>query len=93
MDVTGNGHLFVADRQGARVVVAGRDATTTSFATFTEGDAPRTLAFAPVSEATRRAGIAGDLFVVVIRRGTWSLNEIIRISGPFDEFVQAVTAR
>ena len=37
-----------------------------------------------MSEATRRAGIAGDLFLVVIRRGTWSLNEIIRISGPFD---------
>lgn len=93
MDVTAAGNVFVADRQGARVVVAGRDATMASFATFTEGDAPRTLAFAPVSEATRRAGIAGDLFLVVIRRGTWSLNEILRISGPFDEFVRAITTR
>ena len=85
MDVSPGGRLFVADRQAARIVVAGPDATVVDFATFGDGDAPRTLAFAPVSEATRRAGIAGDLFVVVIRRGTWSLNEIIRISGPFGD--------
>jgi len=84
MDVSPGGRLFVADRQAARIVVVGPDATMVDFATFTDGDAPRTLLFAPVSEATRRAGIAGDLFLVVIRRGTWSLNEIIRISGPFD---------
>ena len=48
----------------------------------------RTLAWAPTTDATRRAGIAGDLFVVVTRRGTWSLNEIVRISGPFDELMR-----
>jgi hypothetical protein len=89
MDATAAGSLFVADRQRARVVAVGPDATTVDFAAFAEGDAPRTLAFAPVTEATRRAGIAGDLFVAVIRRGTWALNEIIRISGPFDEYVRA----
>jgi hypothetical protein len=89
MDATAGGALFVADRQGARVFAVGPDATVIPFAAFAEGDAPRGLAFAPVTEATRRAGIAGDLFVAVIRRGTWSLNEIIRISGPFDEFINA----
>jgi hypothetical protein len=89
MDVSPDGHLFVADRQNARILAVGGDGATTEFATFTDGDAPRALGWAPVSEATRRAGIAGDLFVVLIRRGTWSLNDIVRISGPFDELVRA----
>jgi hypothetical protein len=89
MDVSPHGHLFVADRQGSRILAVGRDGTSTEFATFTDGDAPRALAWAPVNEATRRARIAGDLFVVLIRRGTWSLNDIVRIPGPFDELVRA----
>jgi hypothetical protein len=89
MDVSPDGHLFVADRQGARILAVGGDGTSTEFATFTDGDAPRALGWAPVSETTRRAGIAGDLFVVLIRRGAWSLNDIVRISGPFDELVRA----
>jgi hypothetical protein len=89
MAVSPGGDLFVADRQGARILAVGGDGTSIDFATFTGGDAPRTLAWAPVTEATRRAGIAGDLFVALIRRGTWSLNEIVRISGPFDELVRA----
>jgi sugar lactone lactonase YvrE len=89
MAVSPSGHLFVADRQGARILAVGADGTSIDFATFTDGDAPRTLAWAPVTEATRRAGIAGDLFIVLIRRGTWSLNDIVRISGPFDELVRS----
>ncbi len=62
-------------------------------ATFTDGDAPRSLVFAPTTPATRQAGFAGDLFVVVIRRGAWPVNEVLRVSGPFDEYVrQRVTA-
>jgi hypothetical protein len=89
MDVSHAGHLFVADRQGARIVAVGGDGTSFDFATFTDNDAPRALSWAPDTEATRRAGIAGDLFVTVIRRGTWSLNDIVRISGPFDELVRS----
>ncbi len=89
MDVSAGGHLFVADRAGARIVAVGADGTSVDFATFTDGDAPRTLAWAPVTEDTRRAGIAGDLFIVMIRRGTWSLNDSVRVSGPFDELVRA----
>jgi hypothetical protein len=79
------GRLFLADRQGARIVAVGVDGATTEIATFTDGDAPRALGFAPVTEATRRAGIAGDLFVVVLRRGAWAVNEVVRITGPFDD--------
>jgi sugar lactone lactonase YvrE len=89
MDVSPGGHLFLADRQGARVLAVGAGGAAFDFAKFTDGDAPRTLAWAPDTEATRRAGIAGDLFVAVIRRGTWALNEIVRISGPFDDLVRA----
>jgi hypothetical protein len=54
-----------------------------------DGDAPRAVIFAPDTEATRRAGIAGDLFVILIRRGTFTLNEIVRVSGPFDSFARS----
>jgi hypothetical protein len=89
MDVSHLGHLFVADRQGGRIVAVGGDGTSFDFATFTDNDAPRAVSWAPDTEATRRAGIAGDLFVVLIRRGTWSLNDVVRVSGPFDELVRA----
>lgn len=93
MDVSPNGHLFVADRQGGRVLAVNGDGAAFDFATFTDGDAPRTLGWAPVTEATRRAGIAGDLFVVVIRKGTWALNEIVRVSGPFDDLIRSKLPR
>ena len=89
MDVSPGGHLFAADRQGGRVLAVGADGASVEVVTFTDGDAPRTLGWAPVTDATRRGGIAGDLFVVVTRRGAWSLNEIVRISGPFDDWLRA----
>ena len=79
------GRLFVADRIAAKIFFVTPDGATVDFATFTDNDAPRTLCFAPVTSETRRAGIAGDLFVVAIRRGVFRLNEVIRVSGPFDE--------
>jgi NHL repeat len=89
MDVGPDGRLFVADRHNARILAVSADGAAVDVVTFGEGDAPRALAWAPVTEATRRAGIAGDLFVVVTRRGAWSVNEIVRISGPFDELSRA----
>jgi len=78
------GHLFVADRQGARIFFLDGDGKPVEFASFTNGDAPRSLAFAPITPETRGAGIAGDLFVVTTNRGAWQVNEVLRISGPFD---------
>jgi hypothetical protein len=83
------GRLVVADRHGAQVFAIAPDGTRIDFARFTNGDAPRSLVFAPVTPETRRAGIAGDLFVVTINRGTWPLNEVLRISGPLDEVLRA----
>jgi len=79
------GHLVVADRQGAQIFAIAPDGMRIDLAQFTDGDAPRSLVFAPVTPETRRAGIAGDLFIVTINRGTWPLNDVLRISGPLDE--------
>lgn len=88
MSIGPGGHLLVADRHAARIFAVAPDGKRTDFARFTDGDAPRSLGFAPVTPETRRAGIAGDLFVVTIGRGAWPLNEVVRISGPFDQFVR-----
>jgi DNA-binding beta-propeller fold protein YncE len=77
------GRMFVADRQAAKIIVLDADGTASEFARFTDGDAPRGMAFVPDTPATRRAGIAGDLLVIAISRGRWPVNEVIRVSGPF----------
>ena len=82
------GGLVVADRHGARVFIVTADGGRIDFVRFTDGDAPRSLVMAPVTPATERAGIAGDLFVVVIKGGAWPVNEILRISGPLGDFVR-----
>jgi hypothetical protein len=82
------GRLFVTDRHATKIFFVTPDGATVDFAAFTEGDAPRTLCFAPVTPQTRRAGIAGDLFVVALRRGVFRLNEVIRVTGPFGELPQ-----
>jgi hypothetical protein len=84
MAVSPSGTLYVADRRGARILTVEMDGRTTEFARFTDGDAPRGLAFAPITPETRRAGLAGALFVVVIRHGAFRSNEVVRVSGPFD---------
>jgi hypothetical protein len=84
MGVGPGGRLFVADRLAAKVFYVMPDGTTVDFAAFTDNDAPRTLCFAPTTPETRRAGIAGDLFVVALRRGVFRLNEVIRVTGPFE---------
>jgi NHL repeat len=88
MGLSPAGHLFVADRQGARIFVLTADGRRVEFARFSDGDAPRSLAFAPVTADTQKSAIAGDLFLVAIRRGAWPVNEILRISGPFDDLVR-----
>jgi DNA-binding beta-propeller fold protein YncE len=88
MALAPTGQLFVADRQSAEIFMLGPDGTRVPFAKFTDGDAPRGLAIAPVTPATERAGIAGSLFVITISRGAWPVNEVVKISGPFEQFVR-----
>jgi hypothetical protein len=85
-------HLVVADRQNAQVFALTPEGRRVDLIGFTEGDGPRALVFAPTTAATSRAGFAGDLFLVVIRRGAWPVNEVVRISGPFDELIRQRTA-
>jgi hypothetical protein len=79
------GLVYVADRQGAEIFAVSADGTRTGLARFTDGDAPRGLTFVPATPETRAAGLAGDLLVAVIRAGTFQLNEIVRITGPFGD--------
>jgi hypothetical protein len=88
MSVSPGGHLFVADRHSAQIFALTAGGTKVEFARFTDGDTARGLAFAPATPRTRRTGLAGDLFAVVIRRGAWPVNEVVRISGPFDELIR-----
>ena len=81
------GALFVALRRAGKILALTPDGKHIEFASFTESFL-RTLAFAPVTEETRRAGIAGDLFVVTSPRMNFAVSEVIRISGPFDDFVR-----
>jgi hypothetical protein len=77
------GHLFVADRHAGEIFVLTPAGSRLAFARYGDGDAPRALAFAPDTPETRRAGIAGSLFVVTINAGAWPVNDVVRISGPF----------
>jgi sugar lactone lactonase YvrE len=88
MSVSPGDHLFVADRHGGEIFALTGEGGKVPFARFTDGDSVRSLAFAPVTAQLRQAGLAGDLFVVTIKRGAWPVNEVIRISGPFDELVR-----
>lgn len=88
MSLSPGGSLFVAQRRTGKVFVVTPDGSKIEFATSTEGTILRGLGFAPVTPETRRAGIAGDLFVIAVRRQVWAINEVVRISGPFDEFVR-----
>jgi hypothetical protein len=82
------GELVVADRAAAKIYLIGTDGRKVEFINFTDGDAPRGICFAPVTAETRRAGIAGELFVVAISRGAWPVNEVLRITGPLEEFAR-----
>ena len=52
MSLAPSGHVFVADRQAPEIFALAGDGRPVSFAKFTDGDAPRSLAFAPVTPAT-----------------------------------------
>jgi hypothetical protein len=88
MSLSPTGEVFVADRQTPEIFALAADGRRIPFAKFTDGDAPRGLAFAPSTPDTERAGIAGSLFVIAISRGAWPVNEVLRISGPFERYLR-----
>jgi hypothetical protein len=92
MSLSPTGHLFVADRQAPEIFATDVEGRRIPFARFTDGDAPRALVFAPMTPQTEGAGIAGSLFLVVINRGAWPVNEIIKISGPFERYLREQSA-
>jgi NHL repeat len=82
------GLAFVVQRRAAKVFAVTPDGRRIDVVGTSEGTFLRGLGFAPVTPETRRAGIAGDLFLIVVRRQIWSINEVVRVSGPFDEFIR-----
>jgi sugar lactone lactonase YvrE len=91
MSFSPGGNLFVAQRRAHKLFALTADGERVEFASFTGRSALRTLAFAPVTEQTRRLGIAGELFVMVFPMLDYPVREIIRITGPFDDFVRGTT--
>jgi hypothetical protein len=84
MSLSPGGNLFVAQRRSGRIFALTPQGRRVEFASFGTGAALRTLAFSPVTPETRKAGIAGSLFVMVFPELDYPVREIIRISGPFD---------
>jgi hypothetical protein len=78
----------VAQRRTGQIFAVTPEGKRLDFGGGGDGTFLRGLAFAPVTPETRRAGIAGDLFVITVVRQLWAVNEVVRISGPFDEFVR-----
>jgi sugar lactone lactonase YvrE len=82
------GAVFVAQRRTGQIFALAPDGRRFDFGVARNGSFIRGLAFAPVTPETRQAGIAGDLFLILVSRSMWLLNEVIRVSGPFDEWVR-----
>ncbi len=88
MGLSPGGNLFAAQRRSGKLFALTPEGKHVPFASFGGDAALRTLAFPPDNAATRKAGIAGDLFVMVFPMLDYAVREIIRISGPFDEYVK-----
>ncbi|HWC03921.1 MAG TPA: hypothetical protein VHF87_14285 [Methylomirabilota bacterium] len=87
------GTLFVMQRRTGQLFALTPDGRRLDFATTRNGSFLRGLAFAPVTPETRRVGIAGDLFLILVSRSLWLINEVVRVSGPFDEWVRQEASR
>jgi len=88
MGLSPKGNLFAAQRRSGLLFALTPGGRRVEFAAFRGNAALRTLAFPPDTKATRQAGIAGDLFVMVFPELDYPVREIIRISGPFDDYVE-----
>ena len=88
------GALFVVQRRTGQLFALTPDGRRLDFATDPQRQLPPGASrSSPVTPETRKAGIAGDLFLVLVSRSLWLLNEVIRVSGPFDEWVRQEASR
>ena len=88
MSLSPGGFLFVAQRRAGKIFALTPEGKRVEFASFSGQSDVRTLAFPPITKETRKAGIAGDLFVMVFPMLDYPVREVIRISGPFDAYVK-----
>ena len=88
MSLSPGGNIFAAQRRSARLFALTPEGKRAEFASFYEGAALRTLAFPPITPETKKLGIAGDLFIMVFPELDYPVREIIRVSGPFDSYVE-----
>lgn len=88
MSLSPSGYLFVAQRRSGKIFVITPEGRRIEFASFTGLSALRTLAFPPVTPETKKAGIAGNLFVIVFPMLDFPVRQVVRITGPFDTYVK-----
>lgn len=88
MSLSPGGYLFVAQRRSGKIFVLTPEGRRIEFTSFTGRSALRTLAFSPVTAETKKAGIAGKLFVIVFPMLDFPVREVIQITGPFDKYVE-----
>ncbi|MGH7263303.1 MAG: hypothetical protein ACREMB_00415, partial [Candidatus Rokuibacteriota bacterium] len=88
MTLSPGGALVVAQRRTGKLFALTPDGQRLEFAAGSGATTVRAVAFAPITAETRRHGIAGDLFVVTLSRQAWAVNEVVRVSGAFDEWVR-----
>jgi sugar lactone lactonase YvrE len=88
MSLSPGGSLFVSQRRSGKIFALTPDGRQLDFADLSQNTILRTLAFAPVTPETRRAGIGGNLFLVTSPRNNFQAIEVVRITGPFDDFIQ-----
>lgn len=93
MSFSPGGNLFVAQRRSGKIFAITPEGKHVNFASFFASPALRTLVFPPVTEETKRLGIAGDLFVMVFPWLDYPVREVIRISGPFDAYLKEASKR
>jgi hypothetical protein len=83
------GTLFVAQRRTGQVFALTADGRRVDFGAGRNGTFLRGLAFAPDTPETRRAGVAGALFLIVVPRSMWLVNDVVRVTGPFEAWLRS----
>jgi sugar lactone lactonase YvrE len=87
------GAVFAVQRRANRIFVVTPEGQRIDFGIATDDTILRNLSFAPVTGETKKAGIGGNLFLVTSPRSNFAFSEVIRVAGPFDDFVRDQVSR